>query len=470
MLRKKNQKDTGLQADVTLLLQAMDQIIAGDFSDVDTAIFTNPQLGQKLNEVIKTCKITNNPMVMRLNEAMEAIGDNTLLKDAIEQVHMQTKSIEDMENASTNFEGSISRISEAMGQIRDNTHDILSSSQNVTHNMSEGMNAVNQSSQKIHNINEQVQDFKDKIDKISEIVNLVTNVAKQSNLLALNASIEAARAGEAGRGFAIVADQVRQLATNTTEATQDIVNYVEQLKTNINELALSMEQTTAGLDESNKKVEASIQSLNQMNSQIHDIRGRVDSIFADIDTQTDVTKHFTTQIENISESYKKLSENNIQSGSRTFQIGRYLDLARSDLARGCSAITEQDWLRVFEVDHYIFTWRIYNNIVGFEHLRQNQVDNATGCKLGKWLANQTDKELKQSSEFKQLENAHNELHKAATSSWTAKEEGNDELALTYFQQTYDAYLVYVKALNNLQGKMRALGYTEQTEIKRFEFK
>ena len=109
---------------------------------------------------------------------------------------------------------------------------------------------------------------------------------------------------------------------------------------------------------------------------------------------------------NISESYSVLSKDCLQSGHRIFEVGRYLDKTRSDLVRGCSEITQQDWMRVFEVDHYVLTWRVYNNIVGFEHLQKKQVDNPAGCKLGKWLNRQTDERLVRSSEYTALVKAH----------------------------------------------------------------
>lgn len=93
-------------------------------------------------------------------------------------------------------------------------------------------------------------------------------------------------------------------------------------------------------------------------------------------------------------------------------------------------------MRVFEVDHYVLTWRVYNNIVGFEHLQKKQVDNPAGCKLGKWLNRQTDERLVRSSEYTALVKAHNDLHHFATLSWQAKEDGNTEKALAYFNNTY----------------------------------
>ena len=308
--------------------------------------------------------------------------------------------------------------------------------------MNDSIKAVNKSSEKINTINQNVQDFKGKINKIEEIVDIVQNVASQSNLLALNASIEAARAGEAGKGFSVVAEQVRILSSNTSQSAEDIVKYVAELRESIDSLASAMDETTLTLGEGNKKVEQSLAAIQQMNGQMDNISVSVDSIFNDIEC--------------------------IQSGQRVFKLGRYLDKTRSDLVRGCSNITQQDWMRVFEVDHYVLTWRVYNNIVGFEHLKKKQVDNPLGCKLGKWLNSQTDSRLTESPEFGQLVKTHEVLHHFATLSWQAKEDGDDKKALSYFNDTYDAFLKYDKALNNLQKKMQQLGYNNATQIVSFE--
>lgn len=468
MFGKKKEQHVLSDHDAQLLLDSIDNIISGGFDDINPADFDSSVIGGKLNSMLFSMKQINNPVVMRLNETMSIIGDNSLMKDTFEQVESQTMSIKHMQNASLNLEDSIDNISSAMGNIRDNTHNIIEVSQNITKDMNDSITAVNQSSKRIEVINNRVQNFKGKIGKIEEIVDLVKKVANQSNLLALNASIEAARAGEAGKGFAVVADQVRLLSSNTAESAEDIVKYVSELKENIDELALAMDETTVSLAEGNSKVEKSIVSMQQMNNQMISIREGVDSVFNDIDTQTKVTRSFSKQIENISQSYNTLSNDCLQTGRRVFKIGRYLDKTRSDLVRGCSKITEQDWVRVFEVDHFVLTWRVYNNIVGFEHLQKKQVDDPGRCKLGKWLKQVSDERLIHSKEYISLAKSHEDLHKYATLSWQANEDGDHSKAISYFDDTYRSYQEFDEALHRFQSKMHSLGYNDITQIVKFE--
>lgn len=394
---------------------------------------------------------------------MGSIGDNSYVKKTLDQVQSQTESIRDMENASRDMETSINNISEAMSHIRENTHDVIATADSSTENMNNSIQVVNESSEKIQAINEQVQEFQGKIDKIGEIVDVVKKVASQSNLLALNASIEAARAGEAGKGFAVVADQVRQLSGNTAESAEDIVKYVAELRTDIGELALSMNETTSKLARARKG--RTVIGINPTDESADEsVKDRVDNAFEDIDTQTDVTKDFTRQIESISKSYKELSDDCTEMGTHVYKIGRYIDTTRSDMVRGFAEITQQDWLDVFINDHFILMWRVYNNAVDFERLRKEQLNNPKTCKIGKWLAAQTNPQITGSAEFKEVIETHNNIHKYATLSWEAKDREDIQGAMDYFQQTYDAYYVYKKAVENLKKLLARLGETDKTNI------
>lgn len=470
--KNKGQGSSTSANDLAMLMQVFDQIISGDISrtgeaPADRNMFLNPEVADKFNMVVESYKRFNNNFVMRLNEAMLSIGDNSFVKNMMDEVQTQTEAISEMGDASHNLEESINHIASTMAAIKDNTHEMLATTQNSTANMNESIKVVNESSQKISDINRQVQEFQDKVNKIGEIVDIVKKVASQSNLLALNASIEAARAGEAGKGFAVVAEQVRQLSSNTSESADNIVSYVKELKADIDVLAAAMDETTAKLSEGNEKVEVSLEDIEKMNQQMVEINDSVDGIFSDIDTQSSITEEFTRQVDSIAASYDNLSASCMATGTHIYKIGRYVDTARSDMYRSFSNVSLQDTLRVFEIDHFILMWRVYNNAVGFEELKITQLNNPDGCKLGKWLGAQTDPKITESKEFKALYQAHRDVHKCAVDSFLAKQDNNVELALAHFKKCYDAYGVYRTKINEFKDYMRSIGYTEETDIEVF---
>ena len=464
MFKKHNFPGTTANSDMELLLQAMDRIIEGQYDDIDISGFANPAYGQKLNDVLHAFKRSNNNFVMRLNDAMGSIGDNSYVKQTFDQVNSQAESIADMETASQNLETSIDHITGNMAHIRDNTREMLSVVKNSSDNMNESIKVVNQSSERITKINGEVQSFQEKIDKIGDIVLIVKKLANQSNLLALNASIEAARAGDAGRGFAIVAEQVRLLSNNTSESAENIAEHITALKNDIDALATSMNDTTESLAEGNMKVESSLEDIAKITEQMMSITEKIDNVFEDIDMQSNVTKSFTKQISSISDSYEELVADCTAQGTHIFKIGRSIDTARNDMARGFSAITQQDWLKVFDIDHFILMWRVYNHAMGFEQLKITQLNNPESCKLGKWIASQTNPGITNSAEFSTLKNAHKAVHSWATKSWEAKDKGDTDLALEYFNQTYDAYFDYQKAIQEMMALLNRLGDGEKTEI------
>ena len=305
------------------------------------------------------------------------------------------------------------------------------------------------------------------VDQIGVLAESIMEITGQTNLLALNASIEAARAGEAGKGFAVVADQVRQLSSSTSESADDIVNYVRELNDDIGRLAISMDETTVKLSEGNSKVEESLSDIERMNNQMVAINDAVNGIFSDIDTQSSITTEFAKQVDSIAASYDKLSDNCMATGTHIYKIGRYIDTARSDMFRSFSNVTTQDRIRIFQIDHFILMWRVYNNAVGFETLKVTQLNNPDTCKLGKWMKAQTDTRITGSRQFKDLDAAHRQIHKYAVDSWNAKESGNVELALEYFQKCYDAFGVYSNKIEDFKSYMRTIGYTDETETVTF---
>ncbi|MGH9591767.1 MAG: methyl-accepting chemotaxis protein, partial [Bryobacteraceae bacterium] len=109
-----------------------------------------------------------------------------------------------------------------------------------------------------------VQELGKSSDQIGEIIGVIDDIADQTNLLALNAAIEAARAGEQGRGFAVVADEVRKLAERTSKATKEIASMIKNIQAETKVAVSAMQDGT-------NQVEMGVESTTQAGSSLHDI-------------------------------------------------------------------------------------------------------------------------------------------------------------------------------------------------------
>ncbi|MGK7932997.1 MAG: methyl-accepting chemotaxis protein [Microcystaceae cyanobacterium] len=182
----------------------------------------------------------------------------------------------------------ISRSLNALNSLRSAIETIAQNAQAALHVTEEARDAITMGEQEMeatmaemHHIRETVTDTMTKIEhldessqKISKVVNLISRFAAQTHLLALKASIEAARAGEGGRGFAVIADEVRSLASQSAEATAEIETLVASIQAETKEVAATMESGTQQVWKGSKQVETSrhrMQNLVDASSRIQDL-------------------------------------------------------------------------------------------------------------------------------------------------------------------------------------------------------
>lgn len=465
---QKKKQNNFYDEDKELLLSLMERAAAGDFSQIDVSGFHDAALAQKYNAVLDAFLKANNNFVMRLNDSMKKIGDSSCVKEMIEQVNSQTESIGGMRDSSQELEDSIQNIQRAVQTIQGNSHNVIETSQHSLKDMRASVQVVDESAKQVLAINEQVAVFKEKAISINNIIDMVKKIASKSGLLALNASIEAARAGEAGRSFAVVATQIRDLSANTTASAENVVQYVGELMEGITSLSESINVTAKNLKEGNENVHQSIENISSMVEQLDSISNEIDHIYGEINTQSTLTQNFVSSIDMIADSYDTLSQECVGTGEHLYRISRDIDRVRSDMARHNSQITALDWITVFEIDHLIFTWRVYNNLADFETLKLTQLNNPAGCKFGKWAAGQTDSRITGSAEFKQTVSLHDELHKYACASWTAKDKGDRAEALAQFNRAYEVFGRFQKAMDGLRKAIRSTGEREETVIKIFD--
>lgn len=182
---------------------------------------------------------------------------------------------------------------------------------------------VSQTSKKVKRLGEASQ-------KISKVVNLISGFAAQTNMLALNAAIEAARAGEEGRGFSVVAEEVRALAQQSAAATAEIESLVEEIQTQTNEVVTAMESGTEQVVVGTQLVEESRQKLTQISAVSTQVNLLIQEIAQAAAKQTEASATVSQTMEGvavIAADTSKQSEDMAGSFSRLLEVAQGLQVS-----------------------------------------------------------------------------------------------------------------------------------------------
>lgn len=448
------------------LLSLMCSAANNDMSLVSEGEFHDPELAKAYNEMIKSMFKANNVFVMRMNEAMTEIGDSSVVKNMIEEVNSQKEVVSTIHSSGAELDHSVSNVQNAVENIKHSSQNVTVTTNDCADEINKSLSVIEEYVKDVNAINDRLGEFKESTKNITKVIDQIKDLADNSSLLALNASIEAARAGEAGRGFAIVAQQMGIQSSDTAACADSVVHYVDELLNNLDHLISEVSETTSQLQNGVMHVAGSVKSLDRVSAELIHVNSDVDTIFSEINTQSTLTKEFISLGNSVADGFDRLNNECFNTGEHLFKISRRVDSIRSDMLRSRSDVTVQDLLTLFKVDHLIFTWRQYNNLVGFEHLKLEQVNNPKGCKIGKWFTAQTDPHITGSPAYRSAYKNHDALHKHAVDCFNATQQGDRESALRHFELAFAAYTALDHSLDELKRHMITLGFTEVTDTSR----
>jgi methyl-accepting chemotaxis protein len=223
-----------------------------------------------------------------------------------------TESIAQLSSQSTSLATAGEEMSATSGDIANNCHQAANNAGGATQKANQGAVVVGQSISVMNTIAERVQNAAKTVDalgarseQIGAIIGTIEDIADQTNLLALNAAIEAARAGEQGRGFAVVADEVRALAERTTRATKEIGEMIKAIQKETRDAVHSMEQSVTQVEQGTSHAAESGRSLQEILDIINDVTEQISQIATAAEEQTATTREISSNVMNLNDLAKQ---------------------------------------------------------------------------------------------------------------------------------------------------------------------
>ncbi|WP_101758522.1 methyl-accepting chemotaxis protein [Oceanicoccus sp. KOV_DT_Chl] len=250
---------------------------------------------------------------IQLQNFATTLSNNTELTR--EGVAVQTRETDQVATATTEMTHAIEEVNRSAQQAAEAATEANNETNEGSQVLETAIRSINSLSERIHNASDVINRVATDSSAIGSVLDVIRGIAEQTNLLALNAAIEAARAGEQGRGFAVVADEVRSLAQRTQESTQEIQQMIERLQGGTQDAVKSMAQGTEEMKRTVHEAEKAGASLTAISSAVAMITDMNNHIATATDEQMSVSQEISRNVVNISDVAKS-SEHSVEEVDR----------------------------------------------------------------------------------------------------------------------------------------------------------
>jgi hemerythrin-like metal-binding protein len=321
-----------MSAPLRRLAADAERIAAGDL-EVEVQVGSDDEIGKLAQSFEK--------MVNNLREMIGTLADSSA-QVSQSSAEMQTNAIQMADGAETVAIQAITvataseEMSATSGDIAQNCQMAAEGAERANQAAEHGAEVVTKSISVMHRIAERVQSSAKTVenlgrrsDEIGAIVGTIEDIADQTNLLALNAAIEAARAGEQGRGFAVVADEVRALAERTTKATREIGQMIKAIQQETKTAVTAMEEGVSEVEQGTEEATRSGEALRNIQDEINSLHMQVQQIATAAEEQTATTSEISGNIHNITE----VAQSTVEGARKTSGAAQHLSRLSGELER-----------------------------------------------------------------------------------------------------------------------------------------
>jgi len=317
-------------APITDTIHVIEDVAQGDLTR-RINIVTDDEIGgmaKQFNAFADKLHTTISQVAESSNEVLSAANTldtaTTYMATGVEEAAMQINSV-----ASASEE-----MSKTTSEIAHNCVVAVKSSEQASSSANTGQAVIEETIRVMNRINDRVKESAEVIknlgirsDQIGEIVGLINDIADQTNLLALNAAIEAARAGEQGRGFAVVADEVRKLAERTSDATKEISETIQAMQTETKKAVSSMEEGVNEVAAGTSEAAKSGSALEEILLQINKVTSEINQIAVASEEETSATDEIAANIQQISIAMQETAtriQDNAKASSQLADLSKKL--------------------------------------------------------------------------------------------------------------------------------------------------